>query len=46
MVGRGWDLICKAEAGGEGGLEAFDQGAAPGSFLVRNRAHTLTRSAA
>jgi hypothetical protein len=30
MGGGGWDHICQAEAGGGGGLEAFDRGAAPG----------------
>jgi hypothetical protein len=33
MGGRGWDMICQAEAGGGGGLEAFDRGAAPGRFF-------------
>jgi hypothetical protein len=30
MGGGGWEQICQAEAGGGGGLEAFDRGAAPG----------------
>jgi hypothetical protein len=29
MGGGGWDLICQADAGGGGGLEAYDRGAAP-----------------
>jgi hypothetical protein len=30
MGGGAWDLVCPAEAGGGGGLEAFDRDAAPG----------------
>jgi hypothetical protein len=33
MGGGDWDLICRAEARGGGGLEAFDRGADPGCIV-------------
>jgi hypothetical protein len=49
MGGGGWDLSCKAEVGGGGGLEAFDRGAAPGCIFSETLGkipHILTRFAA